>query len=431
MDDLQNLLFKKNILIYGLGKSGQACFKFLNTKNICRVFDDKLNKIPKKYKNNIINYNQIYKSFFDFIVLSPGVDLKKCKISDYLIKNRNKIISELDIFQLSYPNIKKITITGTNGKSTTSKLLFDVLKKDKKDVRLTGNIGFPILEEKNFNNNTIFIIEASSYQLEYSQFFKSNYSLILNLYPDHLERHGNFKNYAKAKFKLIQTQSKGDYAFVDNKNKIINQLLIKNKIRSKVIIVNYKKYLNYLKLIKNNYFNNLSNIQNLSFILVLSRLLKIKYEKVFQAINRFKELNYRQQIIYDTKNLRIINDSKSTSLSSTKFLLESFENIYWIVGGLSKKGDKFNLEKKYFKKIKAYIYGKDYKFFSNILKKKIPFKVSKTLNASLKLVFEDLRKNNNKKIILFSPSAASFDQFKNFEQRGLYFNKIIKKYINQ
>ncbi len=392
MNDLQNLLFKKKILIYGFGKSGYACFKFLNTKSICRVFDDKLNKIPKKYKKNVINYNQINQSFFDFIVLSPGIDLKNCKISNYLIKNRNKIISELDIFQLSYPNIKKITITGTNGKSTTSKLLFDILKKDKKDVRLTGNIGFPILQEKNFNNNTIFIIEASSYQLEYSQFFKSNYSLILNLYPDHLERHGNFKNYAKAKFKLIKTQSKGDYAFVDSKNKLINQLLKKNKIRSKVIIVNYKKYLIYLKFIKNSYFNNLSNIQNLSFVLVLSKLLKIKFEKVFQAINRFKELNYRQQIIYDTKNLRVINDSKSTSLSSTKVLLESFENIYWIVGGLAKKGDKLNLEKKYFKKVKAYIYGKDYKFFSNILSKKIPFKVSKTLNASLKLVFEDLKK---------------------------------------
>ncbi len=430
MDDLQNLLFKKKILIYGFGKSGHACFKFLKKKSICKVFDDKLNKIPKKYKNNIINYSHINKSFFDFIVLSPGIDLKKCKISNYLIKNRNKIISELDIFQLSYPNIKKITITGTNGKSTTSKLLFDILKKDKKDVRLTGNIGFPILEEKNFNNNTIFIIEASSYQLEYSQFFKSNYSLILNLHPDHLERHGNFKNYAKVKFKLIKTQSKMDYAFVDNKNKIINQLIKKNKIKSKVIIVNYKKYLNYLKFIKNSYFNNLINIQNLSFILALSKLLKIKFEKVFQATNRFKELNYRQQIIYDTKNLKVINDSKSTSLSSTKILLESFENIYWIVGGLAKKGDKLNLKKKYFKKIKAYIYGKDYNFFSKLLSKKIPFKVSKTLYASLKLVFEDLSKNNNKKIILFSPSAASFDQFKNFEQRGFYFNKIIKKYIN-
>ena len=122
----------------------------------------------------------------------------------------------------------------------------------------------------------------------------------------------------------------------------------------------------------------------------------------------------------------IINDSKSTSLSSTKVLLESFENIYWIVGGLAKKGDKFKLESKYFKKINAYIYGKDRNLFKKLLKKKIKINVTKTLSDSLKLIFKDKNENIQKKIILFSPSAASFDQFKNFEHRGRYFNLLIK-----
>ena len=429
MDDSSNLFRKKKILIYGFGKSGYASFKFLNKKNYCKIIDDNQKNIPKKFKKNTISHRHVNRIFFDYIFLSPGIDLKKCKISNYLIKNRQKIISELDIFHLNYPKIKKITITGTNGKSTTSKLLFDVLKKNKKDVRLTGNIGFPMLLEKKFNNNTIFIIEASSYQLEYSNFFKSNYSVILNLYPNHIERHGSFENYIKAKFKLIKSQSEGDYTFIEGKNKILNKLIKKNKVKSKIKIVNYKKYLNYLKFIKNNYFKNLSNIKNLSFIFEISKCLKIKFEKVFQATNNFKGLDYRQQIIYNSKKLMIINDSKSTSLSSTKLLLESFENIYWIVGGLAKKGDKFDLEKKYFNKIKAYVYGKDRYFFSRIFSKKIPNKITATLKDSLKLVFKDLSKNDQKKIILFSPSAASFDQFKNFEVRGLYFNKIIKKYI--
>ena len=126
----------------------------------------------------------------------------------------------------------------------------------------------------------------------------------------------------------------------------------------------------------------------------------------------------------------IINDSKSTSLSSTVPLLESFKNIYWIIGGLAKKGDKLNLHKKFFKKINAYIYGKDRIFFSRILLNKIKYKSSKTLNNSLKLIFMDFKKNiNEKKIILFSPSAASFDQFSNFEKRGNYFkNLAIKKF---
>ena len=347
-------------------------------------------------------------------------------------ENKTKIITDLDIFYLNYPKIKKITITGTNGKSTTSKLLFEVLKSEKKDVRLVGNIGKPILTEKNIKKNTIFIIEASSYQLEYSKFFKSNYGLILNLSPDHLERHLNFKNYVKAKFKLMINQSKEDFSFVENSNKHLNQLIKKNNIKSKIQVVNYKRYIKNFKLVKNNYFNNLSNKKNLSFVFAISKTLKINSKKVINVTNKFKGLDYRQQIIYNSKKLMIINDSKSTSLSSTVPLLESFKNIYWIIGGLAKKGDKLNLHKKFFKKINAYIYGKDRIFFSRNLLNKIKYKSSKTLNNSLKLIFMDFKKNiNEKKIILFSPSAASFDQFQNFEERGKYFNNIIKKYLKK
>ena len=112
--------------------------------------------------------------------------------------------------------------------------------------------------------------------------------------------------------------------------------------------------------------------------------------------------------------------------------MESFENIYWILGGLAKKGDKFKLNKKYFSNINAFIYGKDKTLLSKILINKIKFKVSENLNNLLKLIFEDLKKNSReKKVILFSPSAASFDQFRNFEDRGSYFNKIINNYIKK
>jgi len=186
----------------------------------------------------------------------------------------------------------------------------------------------------------------------------------------------------------------------------------------------------YYKFINNYYFNNKSNIKNLSFIFALSQCLKLKIKKIIEVTNKFKGLNYRQQVIYKSKKLIIINDSKSTSLSSSKSLLESFENIYWILGGLAKKGDKFKLNKKYFSNINAFVYGKDKTLLSKILINKIKFKVSENLNNSLKLIFEDLKKNSReKKVILFSPSAASFDQFRNFEDRGSYFNKIINNYI--
>ena len=426
------IFYKKNFLIYGFGKSGYASYKFLCKKNDCKIIDDNKKNIPSKYSHKTINHKQLKKNNFDYIVISPGIDVNKCSLSRYLKKNSSKVITELDIFYLSYPNIKKITITGTNGKSTTSKLLYDVLKEHRKDVRLTGNIGSPALLETNLSNNTLFIIEASSYQLEYSKFFKSEYSLILNLSPDHLERHGSFENYVKVKFKLIKTQSKNSYAFIENKNYLLNNLIKKNKINSKIFRVNYKKYQKYNKMITNDYFMNASNFKNLSFIFAISKNLKLSLKKIINVTNKFKQLNFRQQIIYRSKKLIIINDSKSTTLSSTLPLLESFKNIYWILGGIAKKGDQLKLKKENYKKIKAFIYGKDKFFFSKILSNKIKYKISKNLNNSLLQVFKDLRKKEEqKKILLFSPSAASFDQFKNFEDRGKYFNKIIKKYLKK
>ena len=221
--------------------------------------------------------------------------------------------------------------------------------------------------EKKINNKTIFIIEASSYQLDYSKYFKSKYAVILNLYPDHLERHKTFKNYAEAKFKIVKSQNKKDFNFIDNENNYLNKLLKINKIKSKVIKVNYSKYKKYFKKITNIYFKNSSNEKNLCFVISICKILRLNIKTVLNIVNNFKGLNYRQQIIYKSTKLLIINDSKSTSFSSTIPLLETYKNIYWILGGLYKKGDKFKLKNKYFTEIKAYVYGKDRNILINSL----------------------------------------------------------------
>ena len=284
------------------------------------------------------------------------------------------------------------------------------------DVRLTGNIGYPILMEKKIKKNTIFVIEASSYQLDYSKYFKSKYSVILNLNPDHLERHGTFKNYVNAKFKIVKSQTRNDYTFIDSENKILNEL-IKKKIKSNVIKIDYLKYRKYFRLIDNIYFKNSSNKKNLSFIFNIAKILKINFKTVINTANKFKGLNFRQQIIYQSRKLLIINDSKSTSFSSTVPLLESYKNIYWILGGLAKKGDKFKLNKKYFSNIKAFVYGKDRNLLINSLPSKIFYQSSLTLKKILKNLNNNIKNDDSKKVILFSPCAASFDQFKNFEER--------------
>ena len=169
----------------------------------------------------------------------------------------------------------------------------------------------------------------------------------------------------------------------------------------------------------------------MSFVLEISKKFKIKKDILINVVRKFKGLKYRQQVIFKNKNISIINDSKSTSYSSSIEILKRSNNIYWLLGGIPKKGDKFNLSKDYFKNIKGYIYGKNYKKFSSDLKNKIKNKRSHNLKQALDLVFKDIKFDNFiKKTILFSPSAASFDSFKNFEDRGFYFNKLVKKYLN-
>jgi len=427
----KNIFLKKKILIYGLGKSGLSSYKFLDNKAKVYLFDDNLNKKFKNYTNQRLkNYKEIYKLKFDIIIISPGIDILNCKLSGFLKKNKSKIYTDLDIFYSFYKN-KSITITGTNGKSTTAKILHEVLLDQKYDSRLIGNIGNPVLSEKKINKNTFFVIEASSYQLDYSKLFTSKYSAILNISPDHIERHKSLKNYINAKFKLLNSQSKDSIAFVKKNDPLIKKELKSKKFNPKIIRVDLKKTNKLIKLIKNNYFLSSGNLENLSFVHQISTKLNLNIKKLIKTLNRFKGLKYRQQTIYENKNLTIINDSKSTSFASSENLLKNLKNVYWILGGIPKKGDILNLSKNHCKNFKTYVFGSNYKSFKLNVKNKIKIKHLKYLKDVLDEIFSDLRNNNTKKnIILFSPAGASFDSFKNFEDRGKYFNQLVKKFVN-
>ena len=431
MIESKNIFLEKKILIYGLGKSGLSSHKFLNNKAKVYLFDDDLNKQIRHQSNYILkNVQEISKIKFDSIIISPGIDVLKCKLSKFLKKNKSKIYTDLDIFYSFYKN-KSITITGTNGKSTTAKILHEVLSDQNYDCRLIGNIGNPALSEKNINKNTIFVIEASSYQLDYSQLFTSKYSVILNISPDHIERHGNLKNYINAKFKLLNSQSRDSIAFVKKNDLLINKKLNSTKYNPEVIKVDLKKTNKIIKQLKNKYFLSSGNLENLSFVLKVSEKLKLNSNILIKTLNKFKGLKYRQQIIYESKNLTIINDSKSTSFASSENLLKNLKNVYWILGGIPKKGDKLNLSKKHCKNLKTFIFGNNYKEFKLNIKNKIIIKHYKNLKDILNEIFSDLHNKKLKKnIIFFSPAGASFDSFKNFEDRGKYFNQLIKKFLN-
>jgi len=421
----KDIFLGKKILIYGLGKSGISTFKFLKKRADVYIFDDN-----QKTNLKIITINQVIKTKFDIIIISPGINISNCKLSKFLNKNLDKIYTDLDVFYSFYKNTS-IAITGTNGKSTTAKILFDILIDQKKDVRLIGNIGNPALSEKKISKKTFFVIEVSSYQLEYSKIFSAKYAVILNISTDHIERHKNLTNYVNAKFKLLDSQNNKSFAFVKKNDQLINKKIRKNKFKPKIYKVDTLKMNKLSNQLNNKYFISDGNKENLSFILKIASNLKLNKTKLFKTLNNFKGLKYRQQIIFNNKNLTIINDSKSTSFASSESILKNFNDIYWILGGIPKKGDKFKLSKKKCKNFKVFIFGNYHKQFDRILKNKIKIKKLKNLKETLKKIFFEIKKQKIKKnTIFFSPAGASFDSFKNFEDRGKYFNQLIKKFVN-
>ena len=426
----ENIFLGKKILIYGLGKSGLSSFKFLNNKADVYLFDDDIKKkLNLGLRQKIKNLKEISQIQFDKIIISPGIDILNCKLSKILKKNFLKIHTDLDVFYSFFKN-KSITITGTNGKSTTAKLLHEVLLNQKYDSRLIGNIGNPVLAEKKITKKTIFVIEASSYQLDYSKIFTTKYAALLNISPDHIERHKNLKNYVNAKFKLLKFQSNQSVAFINKNDPIINNKIKNNSLKQKIIKVDILEKNKILENLNNKYFLSHGNRENLAFVLKISKKLKLNNRDLLQTLNRFKGLKYRQQTVYENKNLIIINDSKATSFASSENLLKNLNNIYWIIGGIPKKNDQFKLSKKKCKNFKAYIFGNYLEEFDRKLKDKMVVKKFKNLKITLSKIFQDIKKNKIKKnTILFSPSGASFDSFKNFEDRGLYFNKLVKKAI--
>ena len=429
----KNIFYKKKILIYGFGKSGLSAYKFLKKSNQIYLYDDK-KMITKniEIKKKFLDYKRVIKKNIDYIIVSPGINIDKCKLKKFLKKNSKKINTDLDIFFSIYNQNKNITITGTNGKSTSAQILYDVLRQQKMDARLVGNIGNPILLEKNITSKTIFVIEASSYQLEYSKLFKSNIAVILNISPDHLERHRTLKNYISAKFRLIKNQTKKDYAILNTRNYYIKQQVKTHKFLSKIVKVNKIIDPKILKKIDNSYFMTDGNKENLTFIFEIAKVLKLKKENLFRVLNKFRGLKYRQQIVFKSKNLTIINDSKATSFSSSASILKSLSNVYWIVGGLAKKGDKLLLPRSDCKNSKAYIFGKNKIFFINKIKKIMKYESFTSLKFLIEKIFIDVKnnRNHNHQTILFSPAAASFDVFDNFEERGKYFNNLIRKIFN-
>ena len=421
---LKSYNFKnKSFAVYGLGLTGKSVVNFLKKNKANKIFmwDDYLfkhnYKLKKSFKEKLNDVN--------YIILSPGINIKKIKFKKILLKNKKKIITDLDLFFLKNKVKKSIVVTGTNGKSTTCSLIHHILKKNRIKNKLAGNIGRPILKLK-FNKNFVYVIEASSYQLEYSKFVKPYCAAILNIAKDHLDWHGSKKNYIMSKIKIFNNQTKSDIAF-------LNDINLKK-------IYKRKNFQGKLKFIKNNtlefedslnkYLRLDANKDNVTFAYYITKFFKINKRNFLKSLESFNGLSHRHEMFLKLGKNIFINDSKATSFESTQYALKSNSNIVWITGGQPKKNDKIKIDQFKKKIVKAYIVGKHKNFFIKYLNNKVQYEITKNLEITVNRIFKSFEKKK-KLTYLFSPASASYDQFKNFVERGDKFKELVKSYAKK
>ncbi|MFQ3360519.1 MAG: UDP-N-acetylmuramoyl-L-alanine--D-glutamate ligase [Alphaproteobacteria bacterium] len=451
----------QKIFVFGLGLSGISSVNALlkgeatvyawDDSPEMRASSDLGDKIIKDPRS--IDFSDI-----DALILSPGIPLNYPNphwIVEIANKNKVSIIGDIQLFLdeilISKVPVKMIFVTGTNGKSTTVSIIYHLLKFMKEDVQLGGNIGINgVLELEYPKKNSIYVIEISSFQIELTPRLKPDIAVLLNISPDHLDRHGDIKNYSMIKSRIFLLQDNDDTAIIgaDDKNTIrisngirkeINTIRIsKNKeVRNGIwgldgsIITNLdKKKLTMGKLSHKKSLAGEHNLQNIVASIAVLRSLGYSLDDYEAGFHSYLGLKYRMEVIGYYKNICFVNDSKATNAEASREAIISCDNIYWILGGLE-KDDGINQIKNSFKNIKkAYLIGSSIKSFSKtLLEKSIDYEICSTLDIAIKSSIFDAVKNKFKSTILFSPACASYDQFKNYEQRGSVFNRYIKDYI--
>ena len=444
---------KDRIVIIGGGESGVGAAYLANKKGY-EVFLSDYKKIEEKYRNillkNEIDFEEGGHSLEKFykaneIIKSPGISEE----SELILKIKSKkipIVSEIE-FAFRFTSSIIISVTGSNGKTTTSSLIYHILKKSGLNVGLAGNIGnsfsFLIAE----NEYDYVVLELSSFQLDNINHFKSFISVLTNISPDHLERYNyNFENYVDSKFKIVSNHTKENYFVFNSDNKKINSELKTRKIKSKKISFSTTDNESSNKgCIKNQTINinvnnnnlmipieNLSlqgnhNIQNSMAAATVAKILNISDNNIRESLGNFKSIEHRLEHVLTIQKVKYVNDSKATNVNAVYYALDSMKSsTVWIVGGVDKGNNYEELLPLVREKVKAIIcIGIDN---SKIIQSFSPF-VEKIIECSKMsdAVKNAYRMADPKDTVLLSPACSSFDLYKNFEDRGTQFKNAVRK----
>lgn len=435
----------KNILVIGGGESGVGA-AVLASKKGYNVFVSDIGKIQDKYKEILNKYDISWEEGkhsndkfeeIDLVIKSPGVPNTVPLIRNFLAKGID-IIDEIE-FASFHTEAKMICVTGSNGKTTTSMLIYHILKRAGLNVGLAGNIGFSLAYQVATENHDIYILELSSFQLDGMKSFRADFAAIMNITPDHLDRYEySLEKYALAKFRITQNMNKNDL-FIYCKddllsNKYINEIDIRANIKSfglsssDTFLVTYKNRRLEMPL------DDLSlkgkhNQYNCKVASLAAFFLDVDEDIVRGALMDFSPVEHRLEPVAIINGIQFINDSKATNVDSTWYALDSMNRkLVWIVGGKDKGNDYSVLNDFVKDKVKAIVcLGVDNKKLKESFSSIVPIIVE--TDSAEKAVNEAYYLAKSGDVVLLSPCCASFDLFKSYEDRGRQFKCAVNKLI--
>ena len=444
---------KENLIVLGGGESGVGAAYLAYQRGI-NVFLSEKNIIQSKYKKILIENNIDFEEGIHTIdkvlkateiIISPGISNDSDLIHD-INKNNIPIISEIE-FASRFTKSKIIGVTGSNGKTTTTSLIYHILKSSGINVGIAGNIGFSfafLIAEKDFD---YIVLELSSFQLECISKFKPTIAVITNISHDHLERYNyNYQNYINAKFKIISNQDKSDYFIFNADDPTIQKELKNRKIHSNKIPFSFSKvdFINQTYLNNNNIQSEINknkfmisleslsikgkhNAQNSMAATIVAQLLNITNEDIKESLSNFQSINHRMEHVLTIQKVKYINDSKATNVNAVYYALDSMNSpTVWIVGGVDKGNNYEELFPLVREKVKAIIcLGLDNKkiidTFSSISDSIIE---TTSMIEAVNYAYKIAKPNDT---VLLSPACASFDLFENYEDRGNQFKEYVRK----
>ena len=417
------------VIVVGLGKSGQEAARLIASRKdtvfITEFKDDAASRIAGDLliKEGVVKPGNVelgchtdkFIKKADLMVVSPGVrrDAEPIKLAE---SKGIPVISELELAYAMCP-ADIIAVTGTSGKTTTTTLIGQMLKRSGLDAVVCGNIGNPFSGEiKRIKKDSVVVLEVSSFQLELIDKFKPRVSIVLNISDNHLDRHKDMEEYVTAKCRIFLNQDKKDALFLNKNDELLREIACIVKGPRVGFFNEYKD------------FGKRYNIANEDYLAAMSAasMMNVSEAVMLKVIKNFKGIEHRLEAVANINGVDFINDSKATTISSVEWALKSLgENIILIMGGKYKGGD-FGLLKELVKKKVDYIIsiGEARREIKNGLDGVKPIFEAKDFSEA---VFEGFKKAKKGGRVLLSPGCSSFDMFKNYEQRG----KIFKELVNE